>query len=106
MNKVIGGTPLIHSVSRCTTCRNAMTIKGISVSDSRVYCRMLSQNPVQVRQPVYECSQYDDKRVPSRYDMEQIAWVLVTNKMGRAIGFVSAEEFRNRVGIPGPPVGF
>lgn len=106
MNKVIGGTPLIHSVSRCTTCRYAQVLSGISLSDVRVYCRMLGQNqPVQVRQPVYECNVYDDRRMPSRYDMEQIAWVLVTNKAGRSIGFVSAEEFRLRNNMP-PPVGF
>jgi len=44
--------------------------------------------------PVSECSSYDDRGVPSRWDMEQIAWILVTKKAGRNIGFVTAKQFR------------
>lgn len=107
MNKVLGGTPIIHSESRCTTCRWAQIVKGISASDVRVYCRFISTNSaVLVRQPVYDCNSYDDRRMPSRYDMEQIAWVLVTDKLGRKIGFMSAEEFRRNQNPPGPPAGF
>jgi len=39
-------------------------------------------------------SEYDDKRLPSLYSMEKIAWILVTKTAGRQIGFVSAKEFR------------
>ena len=82
-------------------------MQGLAVTDERTLCGRFNP-PVQVRGKMVQCSAYDDKRVPSRWDMEQIAWVLVTNKAGKAIGFVSAEEAR-RSSVPSPPttqVGF
>lgn len=43
---------------------------------------------------VRECSAYSDRRIPSLYFMEKTAWVLLTKKAGRTIGFVTSEEFR------------
>ena len=41
-----------------------------------------------VRFPVSECSAYDDKRMPSRYDMEQIAWMVQSKNRG-PVGFAA-----------------
>lgn len=90
MNKVYGGTPNHSGESRCITCRHAIIYRGLADSSERTNCSILPNG--QPRQPVIECNSYDDKRHPSRWDMEQIAWVLVTNKVGKAIGFVSAKD--------------
>jgi hypothetical protein len=86
-----------------------MAMRGLADSSERVYCRALQAQgrPITVQQPILACNTYDDRRLPSRYDMEQIAWVLVTNKAGKAIGFVSAEDFKksNMFGQP-PTIGF
>lgn len=106
MNKVQGGTPQ-HTESRCLTCRAAQIVRGLADSSERVYCKAFNLPPI-MAQPVIQCNVYDDKRMPSRYDMEQIAWVLITNKAGKAIGFASAEDFRkqNGYGQPTAPIGF
>jgi hypothetical protein len=33
---------------------------------------------------VSQCSSYDDSRLPSKRDMEKIAWILLTKKAGEA----------------------
>ena len=106
MDKVIGGTPN-HQESRCVTCRWAQIVRSLADSSERVYCRAIGGNAraIVMQQPIIDCNTYDDKRIPSRWDMEQIAWVLITNKAGKSIGFVSAEEFK-RSQIPPPQVGF
>ena len=103
-NKVQGGTQQ-HWEHKCATCRNAQTIRGLAISNEVTYCRAFN-NPFPIRDRITECSLYDDKRMPSRFDMEQIAWVLVTNKAGKAIGFVSAEDARKANSPMPPQVGF
>jgi hypothetical protein len=90
--KVKGGTPQ-GTKTLCVTCRWAHIVKGFSTSQEQIRCRWLSQDPF-VPFPVSECSSYDDKRLPSKLDMEKIAWVLLTKKAGRTIGFVTAKQFR------------
>lgn len=106
MNKVIGGTPQ-HSQSICVNCRAAQVVRGLADSSERVYCKAFNIPPI-MPQPVLSCNIFDDKRMPSRWDMEQIAWVLVTNKAGKAIGFVSSEDFRKSQGPSAQPttIGF
>jgi hypothetical protein len=82
-----GGQPL------CKTCRWAHIVKGFSVSQEQIRCKSLRNHPL-VPFAVNDCSSYDDKQLPSRWDMEQIAWVLLTKKTGRTIGFVTAKQFR------------
>lgn len=36
---------------------------------------------------VTQCSQFDNKSVPSVWDMEQLAWIITTNSTGKATGF-------------------
>ena len=92
-NQVKGGTPNYRSQPLCVTCRSATTMQGYSKSEYIVHCARFDKN---VPFPIYQCSGYDDKRQASVYDMKEIAWVLVTKKMGRDIGFVSAKDYRKR----------
>jgi hypothetical protein len=43
---------------------------------------------------VGECTYYEDKRLASKKEMEDIAWYLTTRKSGRSVGFVSAAKFQ------------
>jgi hypothetical protein len=90
--KVKGGTPE-GGQSLCTTCRWAHIVKGFGASQQSIRCCWLAYNPP-VPFPVNQCSSYEDNRIPSKRDMEKIAWVLMTKKPGRTIGFVTAKEFR------------
>src|SRR5258708_30602490 len=77
----------------CVTCRWAYIVKGFRVSEKEIFCRYLTDDRP-VRFPVSQCKSYDDRRIPSKRDMEQIAWILLTKKAGRTIGFVTAKQFR------------
>jgi hypothetical protein len=90
--KVKDGTPQ-GAETLCVTCRWARIVKGFSLSQEEIHCGWLRRNPL-VRFSVSQCSTYDDKRLPSKCDMEKIAWILLTKKTGRAIGFVTAKRFR------------
>jgi hypothetical protein len=86
LRKVYGGDPDTSVTSLCMTCRNGMRTVGTSSVDVKVHCRMFDK-PIQMAF-VSECSSYDDKRLPSLYDMRQIAWVLETDrKAQKTIGF-------------------
>jgi len=90
--KVKGGTPE-GAQSLCVTCRWAHIVNGFGASQEKIRCCWLAHRPP-VPFPVSQCSSYDDKRIPSKRDMEMIAWILMTKKAGRTIGFVTAKEFR------------
>ena len=86
MDKVIGGTPRGTS-SLCKTCRFAHNLKGVNMQESTT-CQMMNFRVVTF--PVDTCSRYDDKRMPSLYDMEQIAWIVRSRARGPA-GFAGDE---------------
>jgi len=90
--KVKDGTPQ-GAETLCVTCRWAHIVKGFGASQEEIRCRFLMHDPP-VQFPVSQCSSYDDRHLPSKRDMEQIAWVLLTKKAGRTIGFVTAKQFR------------
>jgi hypothetical protein len=90
--KIKDGTPE-GAQSLCVTCRWAHIVKGFSASQETIRCRWLSNDPL-VKFPVSQCNSYDDRRLPTKCDMEKIAWILLTKKAGRTIGFVTAKQFR------------
>jgi hypothetical protein len=89
--KVKDGTPE-GTQTLCVTCRWAHIVKGFRASEEEISCRYLADDR-RVRFAVSKCSSYDDRRIPSKRDMEQIAWILLTKKAGRTIGFVTAKQF-------------
>ena len=81
MNKVIGGTPQ-GSQSLCATCRFAQNMRGLNMQQESI-CLRTQPNRL-IKFPVETCSGYDDKRIPSLYDMENIAWRVQTRNRGPA----------------------
>jgi hypothetical protein len=89
---VYGGTK-VGTESLCDSCVYVRMIKGYAESERITICDRLFE-PMRIPFKVSECSDYSDKRLPAVEDMEQIAWMLVTNKPGRPVGFVPAAEFQ------------
>jgi len=83
----------------CATCRNAHRIVGINLQ-SVIFCRATSHGE-RITFPVSECSVYDDKRVPSLYDMQQIAWEVHSRNRGPA-GFAGTGKLDIIVTPPDP----
>ena len=90
--KVKGGTPQ-GSDTLCRTCSRAHIIKGFRATEEEVFCRHFYIER-EIRFPVSECSWYEDQRLASKTEMEEIAWFLTTRKPGRSVGFVSAAKLR------------
>ncbi|HET7106320.1 MAG TPA: hypothetical protein VFI38_05895 [Candidatus Acidoferrum sp.] len=90
--KVHGGT-LSGTQSLCQNCSRGHVIKGFRASEQEVFCRQFYIER-EIRFAVSECTFYEDRRLASKPEMEEIAWFLTTRKAGRTVGFVSAEMFR------------
>jgi hypothetical protein len=85
-----GGTPR-SSDSLCDSCYWAHIQKGYAESEEVVLCAFLRPArlvPFKVR----HCTDYSDKRIPSRRDMEDIAWIIRTKDVNRHVGFSADEE--------------
>lgn len=83
MDKVIGGTPK-GSGNKCDTCRFAVVMRGINLQ-TLVHCQYQQRRaPFRME----SCSAYDDKRNPSLYDMQNIAWNIETRNRGQ-MGFTA-----------------
>jgi len=90
--RIKGGTPCGAS-SLCRTCSHGHVIKGFRATEEEVFCRFFYVER-EIRFAVSECTFYEDKRLASKAEMEEIAWFLTTRKPGRTVGFVSAAQFR------------
>lgn len=97
MNKVYDGTPHGNR-SICATCRFAQNIRGIQMQQDS-FCLRLGSMPVRIGYPVEQCNGYEDKRTPSIYDMQQIAWSVTSRQRG-PVGFQDAD--RNDLSITPP----
>lgn len=93
--KVYQGTPIHGERSLCFGCTNAQVVQGQQVSDLTVTCFLSYEKPVRMSRAVVECSDFRNRKDPSRKDMERMAWILETKK-GRPIGFFSPTEHAYR----------
>lgn len=84
--RVRGGTRTDHMPRLCDTCKHATFMRGPAESDEAIICSEISDDSMP-KFRVVECSQYIHKNTPHVYELEQIAWVLRTDKLGRTIGF-------------------
>ena len=85
-----GGTPR-SCESLCDSCYWAHIQKGYAESEEVVFCAFVRPArlvPFKVR----TCTDYSDKRVPSKRDMEDIAWIIRTKDVNRRTGFAAGEE--------------
>lgn len=95
---VRGGTPS-NERSLCETCEYAHIVTGEATSEKVTYCNAMDK-PIPVPyKKVVECSRYNDKHSPSIYQMEKIAYVMLTDPKGKPIGFRSNSEFRKAAGL-------
>jgi hypothetical protein len=90
--KVRGGTPE-GSGTLCQTCSDGHLIKGFRVTEEEVFCRYFYLER-EIHFPVSECTFYEDRRLASKKEMEDIAWILRTDMPWRRVGFISPEQLR------------
>jgi hypothetical protein len=93
--KIRGGKPE-GAESLCNSCYWAHIQRGFAESEDVVLCAFLRQAHV-VTFKVSQCTDYNDKRVPSKADMESIAWIIRTKDINRPMGFSSKEDRDEKV---------
>ena len=84
------GTPK-GSESLCNSCYWAHIQRGFAESEEVVLCAFLRHARL-VPFKVSQCTDYNDKRIPSKRDMEDIAWIIRTKDVNRSMGFAQKEE--------------
>ena len=67
----------------CSSCRSGVVTER-KAGRITVYCNSMRKY---VPSDIARCSDYEDKRVPEKWDYEQIAWTIQHDKGGRMIGF-------------------
>ena len=85
--KILGGTTSNQGPSLCLTCRSATIVRGAKLDDEVVACSRLSGHDARLTFSVTSCSGYSDRRLPSLYDMEDIAWILRSDPKKNEVGF-------------------
>src|SRR5690242_19473772 len=90
LRKVYGGTP-IGSESRCDTCIHARIIQGYAESERIVICTGM-YDPIRIPFKVMQCTDYEDRRLPSYVEMKEIAWQIRSKTAGHEAGFVTVDE--------------
>ena len=78
------------SESRCDTCAHARIIQGYAESERIVLCTSL-YDPIRIPFKVMQCTDYEDRRLPSYDDMKEIAWQIRSMSAGHKAGFVEIE---------------
>jgi hypothetical protein len=92
--KVQGGT-LVEGESLCRTCRFAHIQRGFRQSEEVVFCGYETMRVVRFK--IAECTDYLDKTVPTRYEMDQMAYLINVEPARKRSGFVSAVGFSAKV---------
>ena len=98
--KVQGGT-LVEGDSLCRTCRHAHIARGYRQNEEMVYCGYDTMRAVRFK--VAECTDFLDKTVPTRYEMEQMAYLIQVEPARKRSGFSPGAGFA--VGEPQEEVG-
>lgn len=75
------------SESLCNSCYWAHIQRGFAESEELILCAFLTPARL-VPFKVSQCTDYNDKRIPSRKDMEDIAWIIRTKDVNRQAGFI------------------
>jgi hypothetical protein len=75
------------SESLCNSCYWAHIQRGFAESEELILCAFLTPARL-VPFKVNQCTDYNDKRIPSRKDMEDIAWIIRTKDVNRQAGFI------------------
>lgn len=79
--------------SLCRTCRCAHIRRGFRESEEAIFCNFDGQlRPVAFK--VAECSDYANRNVPNRYELEQMALLIDVPRARKKAGFSNGTCFR------------
>jgi hypothetical protein len=88
--RIRSGTPQ-SSEWLCNSCYWAHIQRGFAESEEVVLGAFLRPARL-VPFKMSQCTDYNDNRMPSKQDMEEIAWIIRTKDINRPMGFASEAE--------------
>lgn len=88
--KIRNGKPQLTE-SLCHSCYWSHIQRGFAESEEVILCAFLRPARL-VPFKVSQCTDYNDKRIPSKTDMEEIAWIIRTKDVNRQAGFAKSTE--------------
>ena len=86
--KIKNGT-LVEGESLCCTCRNAHIQKGFRESEEAVFCCLTTPTRA-VTFKVAECTDYSNRLVPYRWELEKMALLINIDPARKPAGFRSS----------------
>lgn len=92
MTVIIRGGKPQTSESLCNSCYWAHIQRGFAESEEVILCAFLRPARL-VPFKVSQCTDYEDKRIPSKRDMEDIAWIIRTKDVNRQVGFSNDADY-------------
>jgi hypothetical protein len=88
--KVQGGT-LVEGAPLCRTCRYAHIQREFRQNEEVIFCGYDTMRVVKFK--IAECTDYLDKTVPTRYEMDQMAYLINVEPTRKRSGFVNVVGF-------------
>lgn len=76
--------------SLCNSCYWAHIQRGFAESEEVILCAFLRPARL-VPFKVSQCTDYNDKRIPSKSEMEEIAWIIRSKTVNRQAGFAQGK---------------
>lgn len=73
-----------------------MFVRGKSEGQEALFCDSRPYGAPKMDWEAFECSKYDDSRMPALHDLYQTAWILESDKRTKKIGFVSPQDKRHQ----------
>jgi hypothetical protein len=92
--KVHGGTVTHGATTLCATCSHSTIIRGCTLDDEIVECRVIGRGHRRITFKVTSCSAYNDARLPSLMQMLDEAWVLRPGSTTQKAGFIRGSDLR------------
>ena len=93
--KIQDGTGKSTGRNLCLSCRAAHVVRGYA-HEEKIVCGNLPTGENVMRFSVQTCTRFIDGKSPTLYEMEEIAWRLITKQGGRSVGFVDASTYREK----------
>ncbi len=96
-----GETPDFSAGSLCRTCRNGQVVKGRKFNEHITYCHSHGTDSTRITYQVASCTDYDDKRIPSLWQLEKIAWRFSIDNKKKTTGFYRPDDWKNKLKCEG-----
>jgi hypothetical protein len=90
MLKIKNGT-LVEGESLCRTCRSAHIQKGFRESEESIFCNFGTLRAVPFK--VAECTDYENRTVPYRWELEKMALLIHVDPARKRAGFKAEAGF-------------